>query len=182
MKRLSLAAAVLAVLGLAAYIGYNHFLPKIIAQSITDEPSAIMPEKYHDRLRKIRKPVNEGAEVVVETVHRSGVTMEQILRAIDETTEDQAFAFLDELNRTDLQNPDHVFNIGKKHFPVDFDVEIFRKPFRDKITMATIRKGMRYANNYRDKEEFDAETAKSIAKRILRQKEAEFRRLTNIDE
>lgn len=180
MKRLSLIAGALMLIGLAGYIAYEVYLPKMIAQSITSEPAPFMPAEIQERIEKIRKPVNEGADVVVETVHKSGVTMAEILKAIDEAEEEQANAFLDELNRSKLESSNQVFNIAKKHFPVDFDVEIFRKPFNDKVSLATIRKGMRYANVYKDKDEFDAGTAKSVVKRVLLEKEEEFKRLTNV--
>lgn len=181
MKRFSLLAGALILIGFAAYVAYEVYFPQIVAESLTNESMALVPDRIEDRIKKIRKPVNEGADVVVETAHKSGVTMDQILKAIDETKEEQAFAFLDELNRSRIESPDQVFNMAKKHFPVDFDVEIFRKPFNEKVTIATIRKGVRYANMYTTKDEFDAATAKSVVKQILVQKEEEFRRMTNID-
>jgi hypothetical protein len=181
MRKLPLVFAGLILTSVAGYVAYEVYLPQMIAESITSEPVAFVPDNIQDRIQKIRRPVNDGAEVVVETVYKSGVTMDQILKAIDEANEEQAFAFLDELNSADLQNPDQVFNIAKKHFPVEFDVEIFREPFNKRVTIAAIRKGVRYANIYKDREEFDSGTAKSIVKRILLQKEEEFKRLTRID-
>lgn len=181
MKKLSLLAGALLLVGLAAYVGYKVYFPQIIAESLTNETLALVPDNIENRMQKIRKPVNEGAVVVVEAAHKSGVTMDQILKAIDETKEEQAYAFLDELNNSDIESPDQVFNMAKRHFPVDFNVEIFRKPFNDKVSIATIRKGVRYANMYKSKEEFDATTAKSVLKQILLQKEEEFRRMTNIE-
>ena len=181
MKKFSLAVGAFILIGFAGYVAYEVYFPQMIAESITREPLALVPDDIQDRIQKIRKPVNEGAGVVVETMHRSGVTMDQVLRAIDETKEEQAYAFLDELNRSEIQNPDQVFNLAKKHFPVDFNVEIFRKPFNEKVNLATIRKGVRYANMYKTKDEFDAATAKSVVKRILLEKEEEFKKLTNVE-
>ena len=181
MKRLSLLAGALVLVGFAGYVAYKVYFPQIIAESLTHESLALVPDKIENRIQKIRKPVNEGAGVVVETAHKSVVTLDQILKAIDETEEEQAYAFLDELNRSEIESPDQVFNMAKRHFPVEFNVEIFRKPFNDKVTIATIRKGVRYANMYKTKEEFDITTAKSVVKQILLQKEEEFRRMTNID-
>jgi hypothetical protein len=178
MKKLALIAGAILLIGLAAYVAYEVYLPAMIAQSITDEPVAFVPDNIQHRLDKIRKPVNEGADAVVQTMYKSGVSMDQILKAIDNAEEEQAYAFLNELNKADIQSADQVFSIAKKYFPVDFDVEIFRKPFNEKVTLATIKKGVRYANIYKDKEEFDVSTAKSIMKRILLQKEDEFKRLT----
>jgi hypothetical protein len=181
MKKLSLVIGVLVLLGFAGYVAYEVYLPQMIAESITNEPASFVPDDIQNRIEKIRKPVNEGAGVVVETMHKSGVTMDQILKAIDDTEEEQAFAFLDELNNSDLQSADQVFTLAKKHFPVDFDVEIFREPFNKKVTMGIIKKGVRYANIYKSKEEFDSGTAKTIIKRILLEKEEEFKRLTKIN-
>jgi hypothetical protein len=180
MKKLIIIMGMLLVACVGGYIGYKLFLPEMIAHSITEEPHSLVPDKIKHRLKHIRKPVNDGALAVVEAMHSSGVTMEQVLKAIDEAKEQQAFAFLDELNRTRLHSPDQVFSMAKKHFPVAFDVEIFRKPFNQKVSMAAIRKGIRYANIYKEKDEFDAATAKSVAKKILLQKEAEFRELTGM--
>jgi hypothetical protein len=180
MNRLFLIAGGLMLIGLAGYIAYEVYLPKMIARSITDDPAPFMPAEIQERIEQIRKPVNEGADVVVETMHESGVTMDQILKAIDDAEEKQAYAFLDELNRSKLESPNQVFDVAKKHFPVDFNVEIFRKPFNEKVSLEMIKKGIRYANVYKDKDEFDAGTAKSVVKRVLLNKEEEFKRLTNV--
>ncbi len=181
MKRLSLLAASLILIGFAGYVAYEVYFPQLIAESITSESMALVPDKYESRIEKIRKPVNEGAGVVVEAVHNSEVTIDDILKAIDNTEEEQALRFLEELNQTEITSPDQVFNMAKKHFPVKFNVEIFRQPFNDKVSLATIKKGVRYANMYKDKDEFDVITVKSIAKRILVEKEEEFKKLTKID-
>jgi ABC-type xylose transport system substrate-binding protein len=181
MKKFSLVAGAFILIGFAAYVAYEVYFPQMIAESITSEHISLVPDQIEHRFEKIRKPVNDGAGVVVEAMHNSGVTMDQILKAIDEAREEQAYAFLDELNRSEITSPDQVFSMAKKHFPVDFNVEIFRRPFNEKVSIATIRKGVRYANIYKDKEEFDVATAKSIVKRILLEKEEEFKRLTNIN-
>jgi hypothetical protein len=181
MRKFSVSVGVVVLLLVAGYIAYQIYFPMMVAKSITNEEVSFVPDNVKKRLKKIRKPVNEGAEVVVQTMYKSGVTMDQILKAIDNAKEEQALAMLDELNKTEIKNPDQVFSIAKKHFPVDFDVEIFRDAFSKKVSMRQIKKGIRYANIYKDREEFDAETAKSIAKRILLQKEDEFKRLTKID-
>jgi hypothetical protein len=178
MKKLLLVAGALTLIGLAGYVAYEVYLPAMIAQSITNEPAVFVPDNIQNRIDKIRKPVNEGADVVVQTMFKSGVTMDQVLKAIDDAEEEQAYAFLDELNKSEIRSADQVFSMAKRYFPVDFDVEIFRKPFNEKVNMATIKKGVRYANIYKNKEEFDVSTAKSIMKRILLQKEEEFKRLT----
>jgi hypothetical protein len=173
-KKLALSIGIILVVGIAAVIGYEVLLPRVIARSITGNPSPLMPDRLRDKIQHIRKPVNDGAEVVVETVKDSDVSMSDIYRAIDEAREEQALAMLDELNDTHIKSTNQVFDIAKKHFPVRFDVEIFRKPFNDNASLPALRKGLRYANLYKDRNELDAETAKTILKNILSQKEEEL--------
>lgn len=165
------------LLGFAGYLAYQLYFPVMVAKSIVDETSYFVPKKIKTRIQKIRRPVNEGAQTVVETMHRSGVTIDQVLKAIDDAKEEQAFALINELNEREPQSSDDFFNTVKKHFPVDFDVEVFREPFNKKVQLPTIKKAIKYANIYKEREEFDSETTKSIAKRILLQKEEEFNRI-----
>jgi hypothetical protein len=177
MNRYRLYIGAVVILGFAGYLAYQLYFPVMVARSITNETSYLVPKNVQVRIQKIRKPVNEGAETLVQTMHRSGITIDQILHAIDEATEEQAFSMLDELNGMEIQSADQFFSLAKNHFPVEFDVEVFREPFSEKVNIQLIRKAIKYANIYRKREEFDAETAKSIAKRILLQKEEEFRKI-----
>lgn len=180
MKRVGVIVAGGFLVVCAGYMAYQLYFPVMVAKSIVNETTSFVPENVRTRIQKIRKPVNEGAQSVVETMHKSGVTMDQILKAIDDAEEEQAYALLDELNRTEIENTDQVFNMAKKHFPVDFNVEIFREPFKQKVNLAQVKKAIHYANIYKERDEFDVFTAKTIAKRILLQKEEEFKRVSGV--
>lgn len=180
MKKIVVLTGAVLFLIIGSYLAYQYYFPVMVAKSLTDESTRLVPDNIKTRLKKIKKPVNEGADAVVKTMYSSGVTMDQILKAIDDAQEEQAFAMLEELNHTEIKSTDQVFTMAKKHFPVNFDVEVFRKPFNEKVSIRHIKKGIKYANIYREREEFDAATAKSIAKRILLQKEAEFKKVTGI--
>jgi hypothetical protein len=178
MKRVRLYVISILLLACAGYLAYQLYLPVMVAKSFSSRTSPLLPKELQVKIEKVRKPVNEGAELIVKSVHQSeDVTMDDLLNAIDNVTEEQALAFLDELTKTQITSTDQVFSMTKKHFPVDFNVEIFRKPFSEKASVPLIRKCIKYANIYKRREEMDAETAKSIAKRILLQKEEEFNKL-----
>jgi hypothetical protein len=183
MKKTLLIIGVIVLAVACGTWAYRVYFPNLIAESIisSEEPPAFVPEKVKTKIKKIKKPVNDGAATIINTMHQSGITLEQVLQAIDEADENQAYAMLDELNSTPVKNPDQFFDIAKKHFPVAFDVEAFRKPFRQKVNIGLIRKGIAYANIYRKKEEVDAETVKSIAKKILLQKEEEFNKMMHVN-
>lgn len=179
MKRFALAfLCLLLVLSLGGFVVYKFYLPTIIAKTVVaNDLPAIVPSTIKTKIEKARKPINEGAGTVISTIHQSGVSIEQIIKAIDEAKEEQAYAMLDELNSTKITNVDQVFDMGKKYFPVEFDVEIFREAYRKKATLPLIEKAIRYANRYRDEKLMDAQTAKETAKRILKEKESEFNKV-----
>jgi hypothetical protein len=178
MKKVRLIVISILLLAFAGYLAYQLYLPVMVAKSFSSDTSPLLPKDIQVKVEKVKKPVNESAELIVKRIHQSDdVTMDDLLNAIDNVTEEQALAFLDELNKTEIKSTDQVFSMTKKHFPVDFNVEIFREPFSEKASVPLIRKCIKYANIYKRREEIDAETAKSIAKRILLQKEEEFNKL-----
>lgn len=163
---------------IAGVVTYYFFLPALIAKTVASEQlPAFIPQRIKTKIEKVNKPLNEGARTVISTIHSSGITFDQIIRAIDEAKEEQAYAMLDELNKTKITNVDQLFDIGKKYFLVDFDVEVFREAYRKKATLPLIEKAIAYANKYKNEKLMDAKTAKETAKRILRDKEEEFNKI-----
>jgi hypothetical protein len=178
MKKLGIFVFTIAGLSALAYYAYQHFLPDVVAHSITsDTEHSWMPFDGNTKIKRIKKPVNEIANAVIKKAHESNISIDDVLRAIDNAKEEQAYALLDELNSTEIESPDQVFTITKKHFPVDFDIEVFRPAFNEKVKIGHIKRGLKLANQYKDQQEIDAETAKSIAKKILLQKEEEFNKI-----
>lgn len=178
MKKLTLTLAVVLFIGVVGYFLYQWYLPSLVAEMIVEEDTKVpVPSQLKTKISKIRKPVNEGATAMVTTMKNSGISMDQIFKAIDDAQEEQAYAMLDELNNTKIVSTDQVFDIAKKHFPVDFDVEVFRKTFNQKVSMRLVKKGIKYANIYRRDERIEPSTAKSIAKKILLQKQDELNKI-----
>jgi hypothetical protein len=178
MKRFIIFLIVMGILAAGSYLAYQYLLPTFVAHSITsDTDHSWIPFEGHAKINKIKKPVNEVATEVVKQIHHSNISIDDLLEAIDNAEEKQAYAMLDELNSNEPETPDEVFSMAKRYFPVNFNVEVFRAPFNEKITISHIRRGIRLANQYKDQEEIDTETAKTIMKKILLQKEEEFNRI-----
>jgi len=174
---------VLAIVIFGGYIGYKKIiLPRYLAKLILDEKDApsIIPNRYAKRLVKARKRINAGVDSTLVVIHRNNITMDQLLKAIDDVKDEDVYWCLDELNSIRITNSDQVFDIGKKYFKPDFDVELFRPDFRRYVTLPMIKKGLKYANKQRDDPEMDSETAKTIAKQILIEKEKKYAMLEKI--
>ena len=83
----------------------------MIAHAIVspNELPSYLPEKVKEKVKKVKVPVNQGAEAIITTIQQSQkVTLDQILKAIDNVTEEQAYAMLDTLNNTKIQNTDQL--------------------------------------------------------------------------
>jgi len=166
--------ALILILVAGGYIVYKFYMDDLVAEAILakeDVPSFV-PAKVKAKIDKYRIPINYGAEEVVKKMHESKISLDQIIKAIDEAPEDQAYALLDELKKTKIKSSNQVFDMVKERFPVPFDIEVFRKPFNEKVDVKIIRKGISYATMH--EETIDVDMAKSVAKKILLQKEKEY--------
>ena len=176
MKSFLLASlAILVLLAAGGYYLYRSIMPDLVAEAvISDSLPEYVPKRLHTRVEAIRKPINKGTEALIEKMHDSEIPLEQVLEAVDNITEDQAYNFLDEVNAANPSSPDDVFDIAKKHFSTDFDPEVFRKPFKEHFEMKQIRNAIAYANLNRKSNDVDISTAKAILKKIIIEKEKEL--------
>lgn len=174
-------ALVISILILIGYVAYKQYAPEIIANELLKKTEpAFLPKKVAEKMKEIKAKTNSISAGAINDIHKSNISLEQVLKAIDNATEDKANLLLDEINRLkDPKSADQVFDLAKKHFPVDFDVEALRQPFRAKADSILLKKALRKANEYRDNNLIDFESAKIIIKRILIEKEKEFNQQVN---
>jgi hypothetical protein len=174
--------AIIVLLAISVFIFYKFYFPTLVADVLTqDKASSYIPKFVNKRIQRYKAPVNKGAADVIEEIHRSNVTLDQILEAVDNTQEEQVYEMLDELNSSKPKSTNQVFDLAKKHFPVDFDIEVLRAPFNKNVNMTMIKKGLSQANARRGEEGVDPEMAKAVVKQILRQKEKEYNRAVGLE-
>jgi hypothetical protein len=167
--------AVIIVLGLLAwagiYIFYRVYLPDLVARAIVaDETPDYIPKRLMNKVDELRRPVNKGADQMILEMKKNDIAITDVVEVIENTTEDEAYEFLQDLNASKPQTPDEVFDIAKQHIQADFDIEIFRKPFVENVSMASIRRAMSYANTNQRTKDLDIVTGRAIAKQILIEK------------
>lgn len=153
------------------YIFYRFYFPGIMANAIiSDETPTYIPRRIMNKVDELKKPVNKGADEIVRQMKKNDIPLDDMIEVIENTSEDEAYAFLDELNRVNPQTPDEVFDIAKKHIETDFDVELLRTAFVENVSMKSVRKATKYANVNQRAKELDIRTARAIAKQILIEK------------
>ena len=175
MKRFLIAALlVIGLLAAGGYILYRKVMPHLVAKAVTSHSlPGYIPKRLKNRVEAIRKPINKGTEAIIEKMHDADITLEDVLLAVDNISEEEAYAFLDEFNETDHTSPDDVFDVAKKHFKTSFDLEVFREPFRKHFKLKQIRSVIDYASLNRRSNDVDFATAKVILKMIIIEKEKE---------
>lgn len=172
--------AFLLVAGIASFIFYKFYVPVLVAEAFVEkENPAYIPRFVQARIEEYKAPVNEGASDIIVEIHRADVRLADLLEAIDRADEDQVHMMLDELSQRRITNTNQVFDIAKKYFTVDFDIEVLRKPFNENVDMAMIRKGLKQAAYYRNEDPVDPEMARAVIKQILIQKEKEYQKSMN---
>jgi hypothetical protein len=145
---------------------------------VEEEVPAFIPSAVKQKIEKYKVPLNDAAGDVVSELHKSNVDLEQVLKAIDENSDKEFYAAIDELNSAELKNSDQAFDILKKHFKTDFDMELLRNAFTKNVDVKTIRKNLKQINEYRDQQLMDPEVAKEVIKKVLIEKEEEFKKAT----
>jgi hypothetical protein len=171
----------LVFLAVATFMFYRFYLPRLVADAITQEKTpTYMPRYVEARMKKFKAPLNKGASDVIKEIHKSDVTLEQLLAAVDNTEPEQVHAALDELNNTKIKNTNQVFDIARKYVQADFDVEVLRRPFNENVDMDMVKRALGYAEGYNDEDAVDPNMAKAVIKQLLIQKEKEYRQsMTN---
>jgi hypothetical protein len=172
MKRFFLVIIVLGILAwIGGYIFYRFYFPEIVARAIVaDETPSYIPRRLMNKVDELRMPVNKGADEIIVEMKRNNIALDDVVAVIDNTSEDEAYNFLKELNQAKPNTPDEVFDIAKKYITADFDVEVLRKPFVENVNMKSIRKAMSFANTNQRTKDLDIETGRAIAKQILIEK------------
>ena len=175
MKKLVIPVLILVVLGVGGYALYRVIMPELIAEATVSEtlPNYI-PKRLKARIESIKNPINKGTEAMIERMHASEIPLEKVLETVDNITEEQAYAFLEEVTRAQPETSNEVFDIAKKHFPADFDPEVFRQPFNEHFKIKQIRNAVAYANHNRKSNDVELTAAKAILKNILIEKEKEL--------
>ena len=174
-KLLLLVVMLITLAAVGGLIFYRYYLADFIANAIvTESVPAYIPKRMQSKIEAISEPLNKGTEAMLTNMHQSQISIDQVVKVVEKTSEQQAYGLLDELNNSKPTTTDEVFNIAKKHVPADFDVEVFRQSFNDHVTMKQVRQAMNYANLNRKTNDVDITTAKAIVKKILLQKEKEY--------
>ena len=177
MKKLWILSLLTIILTCAGgYVVYKTLIPEVIADAVTTEKLAgFIPKRLKARVEAISKPINKGTEAFIEKMHASQIPVDEVLDAVDNISEEQIHAFLDEINTTKPKDTNEVFDVAKRHFRTKFDPEVFRQPFNEHFEMKQIANACAYANLNRKSYDIDIETAKAIVKKIIVGKDKEFR-------
>lgn len=177
-KTLVAALLVISVLALGGILLYRLVMPGLVAQTLVSESlPGYIPKRLKAKVESIRKPLNNGTQAMLEKMYDADISLDQVLRAVDNISEDEAYAFLDELNTKKPTNTNEVFDLAKKHFSTDFDPEVFREPFNKHIDIKQVKKAVVYANLNRRSNDIDITTAKAIVKQIIIEKEKELKEI-----
>jgi hypothetical protein len=179
VKKLVILLIILTSFALVGYIAFKRYAPAMIANQLLKETEpAFLPKEIKEKIRKVKAQTKQLSMDVIYDIHRSNITLDQLLKSLDQVTEEEAYLLLDDINKLGkIRSSDQVFDLAKMHFPVEYDVEPLREPFRKKADVYTLERVIQKANEYRDNELIDFESAKSVIKRILIEREKEFNKI-----
>lgn len=179
MKKILLSATLLiAILSIVGYSLNRDYLTDLAARAFVSESvHDLIPRRILGRMNAITKPIGHGTEAFLQEMHNAGITIDQIIAVVDNTSEQEAYELLDAINAAKPKTTDDVFNIMQEHLTTGFDSEVFRQAFNNHVTMKQVQKALFYANQNRKTHDVEFPTAKAIMKQLLLEKERAIKEL-----
>ncbi len=184
-KRILLIAIVLIFLTIPfIYIGYRYVYPKMVAEAIVSKKyTSIIPQRYLDDFNLISDTINSKISKVMVITEDKGITIEDLLKAIDQIKEKDVRDALEELYQTDLETVEQVYLIGRKHIDFEaFDPDLLKSSFLEHVQMHHIERGLKYIKRHDLENQLDAESGRRIAKQIIIQKKDKIMKKSDVKE
>jgi hypothetical protein len=176
MKKLLWVILILAItFCVAGFVFYKLYLPALVADVLTKaETPSYVPAFVQNKIEKYKVPINKGAGDFVTELHRQNVPVQEVINTIDETSEEEIEAALNELKDQDIKTTDEAFDIIVRHVNSEMNLEIFRAPFKRNVEVKTIQKFLSDDDFNTYRESLDPAMVKEVAKKVLLEKEAEY--------
>lgn len=184
-KTLLLVSAIIILLIIPImYFGYFYVYPKVVAEAIVSKKyTSIIPQRYRDEFNLISDTINVRVSRMMEITQDKGITIDDLLQAIDEIQEDDVRNALAELYETDLQSVEQVYLIGRKHIDIQaFDPELLKPAFLKHVKMHHIERGLKYIRRHNLENQLDAQSGRRIAKQIIIQKKDKIMKKSDVVE
>jgi hypothetical protein len=162
---------------LLAYGFYRFYLPDVVVNAITsgDELPDYLPENVRNKIAPYKETVNKSADQVIRELHERNIPVTEAIEAINQVNPEHIMEAVAEINTQNIRTTDEAFDIIKKHFPAEFDMEALREPFNDNVNMKMINKAVNGLNANKNAE-IDLDMTKEIATKVLAQKEKEYQK------
>ncbi|SMG41733.1 hypothetical protein SAMN05661096_02816 [Marivirga sericea] len=166
------------------YMGYLYVYPKIVADAIVNKKYAsIIPERYKNGFNLITDSINNKVSDVMKISEDKGITIDDLLKAIDEIKEEDVRDALEELYKTDLQSIEQVYSIGRKHIKFQaFDPDLLKDSFLKHVKMHHVERGLKYIKKHDLENQLDVQSGKRIAKQIIIQKQEKIMKKSKVKE
>ena len=166
----------LTILCVGAFIFYKMYLPTFIADAITKpETPDYLPAFVQQNMKRYKAPINDGATTIIEELHERNIPVSEVIKALDETSEEDIQQALSELKAVNVKTTDQAFDIITSHVKGDIDLEPLREPFKKNVDVKTIQTILKDKNFTQYQDLLDPSTIKNVAKEVLIQKEAAYR-------
>jgi hypothetical protein len=163
----------LALLGTCAFIAYQYYLPKLVAQALVEEgsSSSYIPQSVQERIDRYREPINNGADKVVRQMHHSGIPLSTVLREIDNVDAQDIQLAVDEITQSNPKNTNEVFNILKRNINTNLDIEPLRHSFNANVNMKMVHNAIAGHEQMNLSDEVSLQLFKNVTREILIRKE-----------
>lgn len=171
---------ILFVIVLSSFFIYYYIFPFIIAKAfVSEEYLKYIPQSYQQKFQA----TNNNLDEFISKSQQNGISIEDLLSAIDEVKEQEVRNALDELNSTKLHSVEQVFNIVYENIKIkSFDPVTLKPAFLKHVKMHHIHKILNYIKTNNLESNLTAKSAKRIAKQVIIQKKDKIMKKSKVVE
>lgn len=176
MKVLKITLFLVVVLGVAAWLGYTFYVPRMVSNTIsTGEIPAVIPQKYHPKIKETREKVNEEIRKLPEVMNKYNLSYDELLAFANEVENDEILSALQELKSTELSSSGQAFDIALQHISADLpQSDKVRQLFSDKVPVEKIQSEIIKMEESELPLSVEVDLARRIGIEILREKKTEI--------
>jgi len=185
MKKFLIIVAVIIIVALGGgYYFYTQVVPKMAAKAIVKgEYSPIIPNRVRKKIGVVRNTVNHQVEDVIHIAEDQGITMEQLMQAIDEVDKKEVMNTYQEVIKRQTLDPEEVFNIANQNIKIEaFDPLLLKPAFIKYATEPRINQVLQFVKKNHLMENLDMNMVRSVGKQILLEKAKEIKNKVEVVE
>ena len=171
MNKFIIGGSCIFVVVIAMWLLYIFYVPRMVARAIVkNAPPSYLPGAYKDQIKRLHTPVNLWGEKLIVEADSLGISLDDMLKAIDNVNTDEVIKVYDKIKDKKVTHSKKVFDLIRQDIAVEeIDLDLLEPAFLKHATPDRINRALSYIKQHQLIENIAPSTAKEVAKQLVRE-------------